>query len=126
MLTKKSKSLLDANSIIENASLIIQGIIGRPLAKNEYDLLSKLTGDEGEVYSPMQPLHELKNEHTIALEGIYFLYFHDSKTGFISENVNQSIFIKVLDFYSQSISANLAQNTEIICYFLDFLRAQKR
>ncbi len=126
MLTKKSESLLEAKTVIENASLIIQEIIGRQLTKKEYDLLSKLAGDEGEVYSPMQPLTVFKNDHTIALEGIYFLFFHDSKTGLISEKVNQSILMKVLDFYSQSVSANLAQNTEIVCYFLDFLRAQKR
>lgn len=111
----------NSNLIAEKAIEIIEEIIGFSLNPEERDLVIRLEKNQDLFHESIFKIKEKRNEFTVALEAMYYLFFYDFDTKNIATLVNQNIVFRLKEYLSSSIHAILIQETEMISYFMEYL-----
>ena len=115
MQTKNSD--LISNKAIE----IIQDMLGITLSPSQKNLVIELEKNQDLFCESIYKINEPKNEFTVALESIFYLFFYDFDTKDIKVNVDRNLLIRLEKYLSTSVDSILIQRTELISYFLKFL-----
>jgi hypothetical protein len=111
-----------SSELISNKAIeIIQDVLGITLSPSQENLVIELEKNQDLFFESIYKIKEPRNEFTVALEAIYFLFFYDFDTKDIKDNVDKDLLISLKSYLSNSIDSSLIQMTEVVTHFLKYL-----
>ena len=110
-----------SNLVAEKAIDIIQEILGITLSSSQQNLVIELEKNQDLFCESIYKIDEQRNEFTVALESIFYLFFYDFDTKNVKVNVDKNLLNGLEKYLSTSIDSTLIQRTEGVCYFLRYL-----
>jgi hypothetical protein len=113
-----------ANLVAEKAIEIIQEVLGIALSPSQKNLVIELEKNQDLFCESIYKIDEPRNEFTVALESIFYLFFYDFDAKDIKVIVDKNLLIRLEEYLSTSIDSILIQRTEDVCYFLRYLDDQ--
>ena len=111
----------NSNLVVEKAIEIIQEVLDITLSASQKNLVIELQKNQDLFCESIYKIDEPRNECTVTLESIFYLFFYDFDTKNIKVNVNKNLLIKLEKYLSTSVDSILIQRTELVSYFLKFL-----
>jgi hypothetical protein len=111
----------NSNLVVEKAIEIIEDVLCVTLSLDEQDLVRKLEENQDLFHKSIYKVDAQKNEFTVALESIFYLFFYDFDTKNIKVRVDKNLLDRLENFLLTSIDSILIQRTEVVCYFLRYL-----
>ncbi len=111
----------NSNSIAEKAIEIIQDVIGITLSPSQQNLVIELGKNQDLFCESIFKIDEQRNQFTVALEAIFYLFFYDFDTKEIKVIVDKNLLIALERYLSTSSDSILIQETEVVCYLLRYL-----
>jgi hypothetical protein len=110
------------SDLISNKAIeIIQDMLGITLSPSQKNLVIELEKNQDLFCESIYKINEPKNEFTVALESIFYLFFYDFDTKDIKVNVDRNLLIRLEKYLSTSVDSILIQRTELVSDFLKFL-----
>ena len=91
------------------------------LSPSQENLVIELEKNQDLFCESIYKIEEPRNEFTVALEAIYFLFFYDFETKEIKVNVDKNLLIRLEKYLATSVDSILIQRTEVVNYFLRYL-----
>ena len=126
LVASSSQNLLavqsrNSNLVVEKAIEIIEGVLGVTLSPSQQNLVIELEKNQDLFCESIYKIDEIRNEFTIALESIFYLFFYDFDTKDIKVIVDENLITRLEKYLSTSIDSTLIQKTEVVSYFLRYL-----
>ncbi len=118
---KSNSSDLIALSAIE----IIQEVLGIHLSPSQRSLVAEIEGNQDLFSESIFKIDEPRNEFTVALEAIYYLFFYDFNTKSTKDIFDVNLIMKLKSYLSTSIDSIRIQKTEVVSYFLELIQASE-
>lgn len=111
----------NSNLVAEKAIEIIEEVLNITLSHDEQYLVKKLEENQDLFHESIYKIDGSRNERTLALEAIYFLFFYDFDAKDIKASVDENFLNGLKKHLSTSIDSILIQRTEVVSYFLRYL-----
>ena len=111
----------NSNLVAEKAIEIIQDVLGITLSPSQKNLVIELAKNKDLFCESIYKIDEPRNEFTVALEAIFYLFFYDFDTKDIKVIVDKNLLIGLKKYLSTSIDSILVQRTEVTTHFLKYL-----
>jgi hypothetical protein len=111
----------NSNLVAEKAIEIIEDVLGITLSPSQHNLVIELEKNQDLFCESIYKIDEIRNEFTIALESIFYLFFYDFNTKDIKVIVDENLITRLEKYLSTSIDSTLIQKTEVVSYFLRYL-----
>jgi hypothetical protein len=111
----------NSDFISNKAIEIIKDVLDIYLSHDEQDLVKKLEENQDLIHESIYKIDEQRNQFTVALESIFYLFFYDLDAKDIKVNVDKNLLIQLEKYLSTSVDSILIQRTEVVCYFLRYL-----
>ena len=111
----------NSNLVVEKAIEIIEEVLNITLSQDEQDLVKKLEENQDLFQESIYKFDEPRNECTVALESIFYLFFYDLDAKNIKVIVDKNLITRLEKYLSTSIDSTLIQKTEVVSYFLRYL-----
>jgi hypothetical protein len=111
----------NSNLVAEKAIEIIQDVLGITLSPSQKNLVIELAKNQDLFCESIYKIDEPRNEFTVALEAIFYLFFYDFDAKDIKVIVDKNLLIGLEKYLSTSIDSILIQRTEVVTYFLRYL-----
>ena len=111
----------NSNLVADKAIEIIQDVLGITLSPSQKNLVIELEKNQDLFCESIYKIDEQRNEFTVALESIYYLFFYDFNTKNTKVIIDKNLLIKLEKYLSTSIDSVLIQRTEVVSYFLRYL-----
>lgn len=100
---------------------IIQEILGISLSPSQRNLIFEIEKNQDAFCESICKIDEPRNEFTVALESIYYLFFYDFNTKNTKVLIDKDLLDKLKCYLSTSTDSIRIQKTEIATYFLKYL-----
>lgn len=97
---------------------IIQEILGISLSPSQRNLVIEIENNQDAFCESICKIDEPRNEFTVALEAIYYLFFYDFNTRNTKVILDKNLLIKLKNYLSTSTDSIFIQRTEVTAYFL--------
>jgi hypothetical protein len=114
----------DSNLVAEKAIEIIEEVLDITLSDDEQDWVKKLEENQDLFHESIYKIDEPRNEYTIALEAIFYLFFYDFDAKDIKVYVDKNLLSLIKKYLATSVDSILIQRTEVVSYFLRYLDDQ--
>ena len=111
----------NSNLVAEKAIEIIQDVLGITLCPSQKNLVIEVAKNQDLFCESIYKIDEPRNEFTVALEAIFYLFFYDFDAKDIKVIVDKNLLIGLEKYLSTSIDSILIQRTEVVTYFLRYL-----
>jgi hypothetical protein len=109
------------NLVAAKAIETIQEVLGITLSPSQKNLVIELEKNQDLFCESIYKIDEPRNEFTVALEAIFYLFFYDFDTKDIKVSVDKILLIGLERYLSTSSDSILIQETEVVCYLLRYL-----
>ena len=100
---------------------IIQFVLDITLSPSQKNLVIELEKNQDLFCESIYKIDRLRNEYTVALEAIFFLFFYDFDAKDIKVSVDENLLNRLKKYLSTSSDSILIQRTEVVSYFLRYL-----
>ena len=111
----------DSNLVAEKAIEIIEEVLDITLSNDDQDWVRKLEENQDLFHESIYKIDETRNEYTIALEAIFYLFIYDFNAKDIKVYVDKNLLTRLEKYLYTSADSILIQRTEVICYFMRYL-----
>ncbi len=108
--------------LISNKAIdIIQYVLEITLSPSQKNLVIELEKNQGLFCESIYKIDGPRNEYTVALEAIHFLFFYDFNAKNIKVSIDKNLLSRLKKYLSTSIDSILIQRTEVVSFFLKYL-----
>ncbi len=108
------------NLIAEKAIEIIEEFLGVLITGEQKDLVIKLEKNQDLFHESICRFEGKRNELTVALEAIYYLFFYDFETNTEKISIDETLVLKLKKSLANIPDSTEIQKTEVICNFLKY------
>ncbi len=104
---------------------IIQEILDISLSPSQRKLVAEIEKNQDLFCESILKVDEPRNDHTVALESIYYLFFYDFNTRDTKVSLDEKLLTTLKCYLSSSNDSIRIQKTELTSYLLELIETHE-